>query len=196
VQVIRIQPNPINLTLAATMTQTLPIKPILENNPPQGYEVTSASTKPPRVTVKGPYPELAELNFLPTVPIDLSHLKENTIIATDLDFKNLHLSLKEPVPILADIRIGPKPLTRTLAGVPVLIEAPKARVSPSQISLTITGPWPQVHNLKAEDLKARVDTQNLRPGRHRVNVSVELPDGVSLVRARPAIVTVTVAKPS
>jgi YbbR domain-containing protein len=196
VQVVRIQPNPINLTLAATMTQTLPIKPILENNPPEGYEVIRATTKPPQVTVKGPYPELAELNFLPTLPIDLSHLKENTIIATDLDFKNLHLSLKEPVPILADIQIGPKPLTRTFSGVAVLIEAPATRVSPSQVSLTIKGPWPQVHNLKAEDLKARVETQSLSPGRHRVTVSVELPGGVSLVRARPAIVTVTVAKPS
>jgi YbbR domain-containing protein len=196
VQVIRIQPNHIILTLAATMNQTLPIKPILENNPPEGYEVISAKTRPAQVTVKGPYPELAELNFIPTVPIDLAHLKENTILATDLDFKNLHLSLKEPLPILADIQIGPKTLTRTFSGVPVVIEAPAARISPTQVTLTIKGPWPQVHGLKAEDLKARVNIQNLSPGRHRVNVSVELPGGVSLVRARPDTVTVTVAKPS
>ncbi|MHB9072460.1 MAG: CdaR family protein [Desulfobaccales bacterium] len=196
VQVIRIQPNPINLTLATTMTQTLPIKPILENNPAEGYEVISAKTKPPQVTVKGPYPELAELKFVSTVPIDLSHLMENTIIATDLDFKNLHLSLKEPVPILADIQIGPKTLTRTFSGVPVLSEPPLTQISPAQVTLTIKGPWPQVQSLKAEDLKARVDTQNLRPGRHRVNFSVELPGGLSLVRSKPTIVTVTVAKSS
>jgi YbbR domain-containing protein len=196
VQVIRIQPNPINLILTASVTQTLPIRPILENNPPEGYEVISAKTKPPQVTVKGPYPELVELNFVPTVPIDLAHLKENTIIATDLDFKNLHLSLKEPVPILADIQIGPKTLTRTFSGVPVLSEPPLTRISPAQVTLTIKGPWPQVQSLKAEDLKARVDTQNLSPGRHRVNVSVELPGGLSLVRSKPTIVTVTVAKPS
>ena len=196
VQVIRIQPNPINLTLATTMTQTLPIKPILENNPAEGYEVISAKTKPPQVTVKGPYPELAELNFVPTVPIDLSHLKENTIIATDLDFKNLHLSLKEPVPILADLQIGPKILTRTFSGVPVLTESPSTRISPTQVTITIKGPWPQVQNLKTEDLKARVDTQNLSPGRHHINFSVELPVGVSLVRSKPTIVTVTVVKSS
>jgi YbbR domain-containing protein len=196
VQVIRIQPNPINLTLTATMTKTLPIKPILGNNPPEGYEVISAKTKPPQVTVKGPYPELSELNFVPTVPIDLSHLKENTIIATDLDFKNLHLSLKEAVPILADIEIGPKTLTRTFSGVPVLSEPPSTRILPAQVTLTIKGPWPQVQSLKAEDLKVRVDTQNLSPGRHRVNVSVELPGGLSLVRSKPTIVTVTVPKSS
>ena len=196
VQVIRIQPNPINLTLAATMTQTLPIKPVLENNPPEGYQVLSAQTRPAQVIVKGPYPELAELNFIPTLPIDLSHLKEHTIIATDLDFKNLHLTLKEPVPILADIMIGPKTLTRTIAKVPVLPGPQPARVSPAQVSLTVKGPWPVVQGLTPEDLQAKVDTRNLSPGRHRLIISVELPAGVSLVHSRPGAVTVTVEKSS
>jgi YbbR domain-containing protein len=194
VQVVRIQPNPINLTLATTLTQTLPIKPILENNPPAGYEVLSAATRPPQVTVKGPYLELAELKFIPTHPIDLANLKENTIIATDLDFKNLHLALKEPVPILADIQIGAKTLTRTFAGIPVLIDSPAAKVAPPLVTLTIQGPWSQVKDLKSEDLKTRVDIRNLSPGRHRLNVTVALPDGVSLVRARPATVTVTLPR--
>jgi YbbR domain-containing protein len=196
VQVIRIQPNPINLTLAATMTQTLPIKPVLENNPPEGYEIISVNAKPHEVTVKGPYLELADLKFIPTLPIDLSHIKKPTIIPTDLDFKNLHLSLKEPIPILADIRVGPKTLTRTVAGVPVITDPPAAKISPAQVTLTIKGPWPQVQNLKTEDLKARIDIRDLNPGRHRINVAVELPDGVSLVRSRPTMVTVTVAKSS
>jgi YbbR domain-containing protein len=196
VQVIRIQPNPINLTLAATITQTLPIKPMIENNPPEGYKIVSVQTRPAKVTVKGPVPELSNLHSIPTLPIDLSNLKESTIIATDLDFKNLHLSLKEPVPILADIQIAPKTLTRTLSGVPVLTEPQPAKVSPSRVSLTIKGPWPQVKDLKAKNLKARVDTSNLAPGRHRLDLAVELPGGVSLVRSRPTRVTVTVDKSS
>ena len=69
-----------------------------------------------------------------------------------------------------------------------------AKVSPAQVTLTLKGPWPQVQGLKAEDLKARVDTRNLAPGRHSLTVSVDLPDGVSLVRSRPANVTVTLAR--
>jgi YbbR domain-containing protein len=196
VQVIRIQPNPVNLTLAATITLTLPIKPVLENSPAEGYELVSAHTRPAQVTVKGPAPELAELKFIPTLPIDLSFLKEPTVIATDLDFKNLHLALKDSVPILADIQIGPKTITRTFSGIPISSDPQEGKVSPAQVTLTVKGPWPQVQNLKAEDLKARVDTRNLPPGRHRLTVSVELPAGVSLVRSRPAIVTVTLAKSS
>jgi len=196
VQVIRIQPNPITLTLAATITRTLPIKPVLENIPAEGYELLGALTRPAQVTVKGPSPELAELQFIPTLPIDLSFLKEPTVIATDLDFKNLHLALKDPVPILADIQIGPKAMTRTFSEIPVLTDPQAARVSPAQVTLTLKGPWPQVQGLTAANLKAWVDTRNLAPGRHRLTVSVELPDGVSLVRSRPPTVTVTLAKPS
>jgi YbbR domain-containing protein len=192
--VVRIQPNPITLTLAATITRTLPIKPVLENNPAEGYELLSITTRPAQVTVKGPSAELAELQFIPTLPIDLSFLKEPTVIATDLDFKNLHLALKDPVPILADLQIGAKTLTRTFSGVPVLTDAQAAKVSPTQVTLTIQGPWPLVQNLKPEDFKARVDTRNLTPGRHRLAVSVDLPGGVSLVRSRPDTVTVTLAK--
>ena len=196
VQVIRIQPNPITLTLAATITRTLPIKPVLENNPAEGYELVNVNTRPSQVTVKGPSTELAELKFIPTIPIDLSFLKEPTVIATDLDFKNLHLALKDPVPILADLQIGVKTMTRTFSGIPVLIDAPATKVSPTQVTLTIQGPWPLVQDLKPQDLKPRVNTGTLTKGRHRLEVSLDLPDGVSLVRSRPPAVTVTIAKSS
>ncbi len=196
VEVIRIQPNSITLTLSSTLTRTLPIKPVLENSPAEGHELVSATTRPAQVTVRGPYSELSELQFIPTLPIDVSFLKENTVIATDLDFKNLHLSLKEPVPILADIRIGPKPLTRTFTAIPVLAEPRSAKVTPAQVTLTIKGPWPLVQNLKPEDLKARVDLRNLPAGRYRLNVAFNLPDGVTLIRANPAAVLVTLPRAS
>ena len=196
VQVIRIQPNPIRLRLATTLTQTLPIKPVLENNPPQGYKLVGVTTRPAQVTVKGPYSEVSALKSIATLPIDLSHLKENTVIATDLDFKNFHLALKEPVPIVADLHISPKTLTRTIAKIPVITTPPSVKVSPSYVAVTVKGPWPQVHTLNAEDLKARIDASKLSPGRHHLDFSLELPGGVSLVRSRPKRITVTVPKSS
>jgi len=178
---------------SATITRTLPIKPVLENYPAEGHELLSVNTRPSQVTVKGPSAELAELQFIPTLPIDLSFLKGHTVIATDLDFKNLHLALKDAVPILADLQIAPKALTRIFSGVPVLTSQ-GAKVAPTQVTLTIKGPWPLVQHLKPEDLKAQVDTRNLSPGRHSLTISVDLPDGIRVERSRPATVTVTVPK--
>ena len=63
------------------------------------------------------------------------------------------------------------------------------------MALTIQGPWPLVQELKPEDLKAWVDTRNLAPGRHRLNVSISLPQGVTLVRLPPASVTASRQRP-
>lgn len=196
VQVTRISPNPVNLTLATTMTRTLPVKPVLEGNPPEGYEVVSAETRPLQVTVKGPFPELSDLKYIATLPIDLTSLTEHTIVATDLDFKNLHLTLKETVPILADIKIASKIITRTITGVPVTAAPQSAKLSPAQVAITIKGPWHQVKEFKTSALKPVVNTNNLAPGRHRLNISVELPPGLSLVRVKPESVQARVAKSS
>lgn len=194
VQVTRITPNPINLVLATSMSRSLPIKPVLEGQPPEGYEVLDAKSRPAMVVVKGPATELEDLKFISTLPIDVSHLTEPSVISTDLDYKNLHLSLKEPVPILAEISIAAKTLTRTFSGIEVAAAPMAARLTPSQVTLTLKGPWRQVKDLKAEDLKATVDTRNLASGRHRLNVSVSLPNGINLVKSQPAAVSATVGK--
>jgi YbbR domain-containing protein len=193
VQIMRIQPNPVSLTLAFTETRALPIKPMLAGNLPEGYELISSSTRPPQVTVKGPSMEIAELKFIPTVPIDLTRLTQPTVVATDLDFKTLHLTLLQPVSILADINVAPKITTRTFLGVP-LVAAPKpARLSRTAVSLTLKGPWPRVKELKPEDLKATVDIRNLSPGRYQLKVAVDLPPDVSLVSTNPGSIMVWVS---
>jgi YbbR domain-containing protein len=189
VVVTRIQPNPININLMPTTTATLPIKPVVIGNPPEGYEVVSIKSRPERITVTGPEDELTGLKSIPTHPIDVRRLTETTVLATDLDFKNLHLSLKKQVAILAELDIQPKILTRTLPEISVLPEPGPANLRPAQVAVTVQGPWPLVKDLKPGDLKAKVDTRSLGRGRARLNVSISLPQGVSLVRLQPGSVT-------
>ena len=188
VVVTRIQPNPLTLNLSPTISATLPIKPVLAGDPPEGYELVKAKTRPEQVTVSGPLQELSDLKFIPTHPIDLRRLTELTIIATDLDFKNLHLTLKDQISILAELDIQPKALIRTLSGVPVLPEPGPALLNPSQVAVTVKGPWPRVKDLKPADVKAAVDTRNLSRSRLRLNIAISLPQGVSLVRVQPGSV--------
>jgi YbbR domain-containing protein len=191
VMVIRIQPNPITIRLSNTVSLTLPIKPVLAGNLPEGYELKSIETKPEQLTVSGPEEELKDLKFLSTHPIDLSHLMESSTLRTDLDFKNLHLTMKEQVPIQAVLAIEPKTMTRTLAKVPVVPEPNPARLQPSQVAVTVQGSWFQVKELKPAEVQVQVDTRNLGPRQSRLQVAVILPSGVSLVRVEPAWVSAT-----
>lgn len=194
VTVTRIQPNPLKLTLAVTTTRNLPIKPVLEGRPPEGFEVMEVKIRPAQITVKGPAPELADLKFVPTLPIDLTNLSGSTTVATDVDFKNFHLSVQEQVPILADLTIEAREATRTITGVPVVASPRPARLNPSEVTLTLQGPWDQVKNLKPKEVKATVDTQNLGAGRRRLKVAVTLPPGLRLLKVQPNAVTAQGAK--
>jgi len=194
VMVTRIQPNSLKVTLVPTITRVVQVQPRLEGKLPEGLEVKTVQVRPPLITVTGPASELADLKFLNTLPIDLGQLTESAAVPTDVDFKNLHLSLKEQVPILAEITIGSKEASRTFSGVPVTAGPRPARLTPAQVAVTVQGPAAALKDLIANDLKASVDTKNLPPGKHRLNVSVNLPEGLTLAKVQPAAVTATVAK--
>lgn len=185
VQVTRVQPNPLVLTFTPTITRTLPVQLVFLGRPPEGYEVKSVRTRPTRVKVKGPESELDELKFLPTVPVDLTNLTRPTTLATDLNFQDLHISMVDQVPILADVDISPKILKRTFEGVTVVPQPLPAKLSPDKVTVTVEGPWPQVKNLETKDLKVSVSTGSLSSGRHRLKVEVLLPEGLTLANVSP-----------
>jgi YbbR domain-containing protein len=185
VQITRVQPNPLVLTFTPTITRTLPVQLVFLGRPPEGYEVKSVRTRPSKIKVKGPASELDEIKFIPTVPVDLTNLTQPSTLATDLNFQDLHISMVDQVPILADVDISPRILKRTFEGIPVVPQPQAAKLSPDKVTVTIEGPWPQVKSMENKDLKAQVSTGNLSSGRHRLKVDVLLPDGLTLDRVTP-----------
>jgi len=194
VQVIRVQPNPLNVTLAITMVKTLQIHPILEGSPPEGYEIVSVKARPSQISIKGPSSEITDLKFLSTMPLDVSQITVPTTLAAEINLKNLHLALMNQTPILVDVNVAPKMTTRTFPGVVVAADSQNARLRTSHVTVTLRGPMPQLKDFKTGDLKATVDTGNLAPGRHQLEVSVSLPPDITLVSVQPATISAWIAK--
>lgn len=194
VQVTRVQPNPVVLTLTPTTTRSLPVQPVFIGHPPEGYEVKSVKTRPSKVEVKGPISELKGLEFIPTLPLDITGLTSPITLATSPNFKELHLTMVQQGPILADVDIGPKILQRTFKDVPVIPQPIPAKVSPSKITVTLQGPWPRVKNLELEDLPALVNTEGLSAGRHRLKVQVQVPPGLTLQKVSPQTIQARIKK--
>ena len=194
VQITRVQPNPLILTLTPTMTRTLPVQPAFMGHTPEGYEVKSVKTRPSEVKVKGPVSELEGLKFVPTVPLDITGLSSPITLATSLNFKELHLTMIDKAPILADVDIGPKLLKRTFKNVPVVSQPLPAKLSPSKVSITLQGPYPRVKNLELKDLQAFVDTQDLSHGRHRLKVQVQIPEGLTREKVSPETILAIIKK--
>ena len=194
VQVTRVQPNPLVLTLTPTMTRVLPVQPMFMGTPPEGYEVKSVKTRPSKIEVRGPVSELEGLKFIPTVPMDITGLTSPITLATSPNFKELHFTMVQQGPILADVDIGPKTLQRTFKDVPVIPQPLVAQLSPSKVTITLRGPWPQVKNLEIKDLQAFVDTEGLSPGLHRLEAQVRIPSGLTLEKVSPETVQARIKK--
>lgn len=194
VTVTRVQPNSLTLTLVATVTRTLAIQPVVIGSPPNGFALQSVKMRPETITVKGPAAELEGLKTLSTLPIDVSSLTAPVTLPTDLDLKNLHLTREDPAPILADLVVAEKTGTRTFAGLPISAAPQPARLNPAQATLTLEGPWRRLKDLKPSDLTVTANTVNLKPGRHRLKVNVDLPNGFRLLKASPDTVTAQVLK--
>jgi len=195
VVVSRVQPNPLVLTLATTLTRTLPVKPVVSGAPPEGYELKELVVTPAHVTVQGPASELDKLTFIPTLPIILNNLSSSTTLASDLDFKSLHLTLKTPAPIMARITIAPKTMKKTFSGLAVTPSPQNARLQPAKVAVTLEGPWPLFKEFKPEALKISVDTKNLKPGHHRLPVQVTLSSNLTLIKIDPPTLTAVIGKP-
>jgi YbbR domain-containing protein len=196
VTILRVHPNPLSLTIVETAVRTLPLQPVLAGIPPEGYEVKAVDLRPSFVSVKGPVEELQDLKVLATLPIDVSTLTGPATLVTDLDLKNLHLTLTNPVPLLAEVTVVEKTIRRTLSGLPVAAQPLPARLAPSQVTVVLEGPYREVKDLKATDLLAVVDTSSLKPGQHRLPVKVDLPPRLKLLKVTPATVAVQVRRPS
>ncbi len=194
VTLIRVQPNPLSLTLAETATKTLPVQPTLVGTPPEGFEVKEVKIRPSLVTVKGPAAELQELHRLSTLPIDVSTLATSITLVTDLDVKSLHLTLKDAGPILADLTVAEKSLSRTFTGVKVFAAPQPARLTPRQVTVTLEGPYRDLKDLKSADLMAQVDTAGLKPGRAALKVSLQPPGRLRLLKISPETVSAQVLK--
>jgi YbbR domain-containing protein len=194
VQVTRVQPNPLVLTFTPTVTRTLPVQPVFLGRPPEGFEMKSVKTRPSNVKVKGPESELDELKFLPTLPLDLTNLTHSTTLSTTLNFQDLHISMVDQVPIMADVEINPGIIKRTFEDIPVVAQPLSAKLSPDTVTVTLEGPWPKVKKLEAKDLKASVSTGGLSPGRYRLKVQVLLPEGLALEKVSPQNLTVRLEK--
>ena len=59
------------------------------------------------------------------------------------------------------------------------------------VEVSLQGPQPLLNALLADDVRVTIDVSSLSIGTHEVELSVELPDGLTATSVQPAPVSVT-----
>ncbi|MCC6345935.1 MAG: hypothetical protein IT388_01970 [Nitrospirales bacterium] len=93
VEVVRIEPTSIRITLDESLTKRVPVKASLIGEPERGYRVASVRIHPSAVMVEGAKTELARVAFLRTEPVDLTGLDGDITqnVRLNLNGKNIRI---------------------------------------------------------------------------------------------------------
>ncbi len=166
VSITRIRPATIRVHLDSVVEKEIPLKGVVHGDPAAGYEVGGVELEPASLRLTGPESLLAQITEIPTTPIDVTGLTGNATLPVQVDFQR-HLVSWPPRPLLAQVKVSPRMVTRTL---PVAMEVTgkvrdgyqvtKVEVAPASVS--VRGPQRVVERL------AKVSAGEVEvTGRHR-----------------------------
>lgn len=178
-------------------TKTVPVAPLVTGLPAPGFEVASIAVEPLIATVEGDGDQLAELAQVETEPISLNGatatVERRALIALPLGV----LVVGEPE-VTVTITLRPVTGTRNLtAGIRLDGALPDRPydVAVTEILVTLGGSVADLARFEGATFELEVPVAGLPAGRHEVEVTADLPAGLTLVSASPRTVIVTVGEP-
>jgi YbbR domain-containing protein len=194
VKVTRLSPSSITLELEKIERKRLNILPVLQGSPEEGYEVVSVKFTPSSILVSGPSNALSGMDAVWTKPINVEKKTESfrQPVTLDVGGGQIILELKEPV--VAEVTIEEKVITRVFRDVPVkaVNSLYRAEMRPSTVNVQLMGPLTIISAMEAgKDLIAEVDLTGLSPGGYHLEVSLNAPKELTVIGVVPPKVEVT-----
>jgi YbbR domain-containing protein len=158
------------------------VRPNLQGTPPDGYVLNTISYEPQVVLVSGTPQQLAALpDTLPTQVIDLTERQNNFDISVTVVLPDDNLLLLSDQNISVSIEINPVTISRQFDNIAVEVLGMagnyKAEISPSSVSVLVSGPQAELDTLEAKDVRVALDLNGLLPGNYTLAPGVSLGQG-------------------
>jgi YbbR domain-containing protein len=178
---------------------------ILLETLPDGYTLGSIDYEPKILLVSGPQPDLGDApSTIFTQAIDLTNRTSTFEQAVNVLLTDSDLFIVGPQTISISVPITPLLSSRQFDPVPVEIigldASLRATVSPSDVTVLVTGPQILLEDLTLDDIRAVIDLNGLATGNYQLaaDVSVNLdPELISTISVLPSEVDVEIeAAPS
>jgi YbbR domain-containing protein len=148
---------------------------------------------PRTVLVRGPRSELRQLRALETEPIDLGEIDGSRSVTVRVRPPSSQVSVAVSS-VTASVIVGTPPRERMLDALPVEVRAspelPSMKLQPSEVSIVVSGDRDAIAKLSPSSVIPYVRPKEASSGgSEMVEVSVELPAGIRLVKVEPKAVT-------
>jgi YbbR domain-containing protein len=167
----------------------------VEGQPAPGYRLTSISSEPGTVILRGSPEALVDVGgFVETPVLNIEN-------ATSTVRERLPLLLPENVSTLGEtsitavVTISPIESSIPISREPIiqgLDSNLRATVSLTRVDVIVSGPLPRLNALRPEDVRVTLNLADLLPGSHTVIPTVVTPDGIQVEGLIPQTVEVTI----
>ena len=146
VQITRIYPSQITVSIEELIEKTYPIKPRYQGTPKTGYLLGAIKIVPDTLTMRGPRSVLEKLDHISAHEIELEGLKESVTMRVDLDLPggNVQVIHQNVDYYTAEVTINSLPIRRRFDNVQVqLTNVVYASVMNPKTCLLYTSPSPR-----------------------------------------------------
>lgn len=186
VRVSSIVPSEVHVEFEPRVTRELPVQPILEGQPADGYRVAKVLADPARVRVDGARSAVEAIERVPTRPLRITDARGPVKGDVALEAPPMHTRFLESTTVSVRADIEPAMVERTFDALPVKVVGlthMDATVDPPTARLVLRGPSPLVGDVsdKTVNLKIEASLIDTRPpARYIRTVTVGgLPAGVA-----------------
>ncbi|OVE79960.1 hypothetical protein BVY02_01810 [bacterium J17] len=193
VEVLEVYPPAIHFRFEKVIKKELEVELDRVGVPPKGYVLDELKMSPSSVLVRGPYSELEGISSVKSETFDISGLTGSGRHEVQLE-KIGPLSSYNVNVVAVDLVITPIPLEKSFKKINVTVLAPPgyaATVEPSKVNVTLSGPPNELVALAKSEINLVADGRDLGEGKHIIEITGDLPEGVKIIRTEPKSVNVT-----
>ena len=199
---VKIEPDIVEVSIFLTRgypEKQLTVKPKIIGKPAPGYYISEILSNPDEIKIFGNYSKISNIEFLETIPIDVNGITKTlsvkvppaleeglNIVEGEVELIEVNIQVKEAIvqKTLKNILVVPQNLSPFVS----------CEIEPAIVDITVEGKNILVDKLKADDIKTFVNFTDNFKVEQKVKVQVDLPEGISLIKAEPEEVTVLINK--
>ena len=180
-----------------TDNKTVSIKPNINGEPKEGYRVSRVVLDPETVKITGSYEILSKIYQVETAPIDITGITESYSTQVALvPPEGVNLLYQPVVKVL--VQIEAIAITKNFVDIPLtvvnLAEEKQVVLKPDKVQLTVKGSREEIEALEKSAVRAFVDVAELELGTHNLEVKVDIPKNLQLLKVEPNKVEVKISK--
>ena len=192
VQITRIYPSQITVSIEELIEKTYPIKPRYQGRPKTGYLLGAIKIVPGTLTMRGPRSVLEKLDHISAHEIELEGLKESVTMRVDLDLPggNVQVIHQDVDYYTAEVKINSLPIRRRFDNIQVQLTNVEyaSVINPKTFNVFVEGPEGIIRELDKDDFIGEIDLSTFEPGEYpKVTPKVVTPEGITVLQQWPIV---------